>query len=77
MVHFVEWTTGWARKRQKAAKKAEKQGASGPLRRVDHWLLCEFYKQSKKQLALIASCFFYSFGAGYLTAFLTNFSRII
>ncbi len=38
VVHFVEWTTGWAVKRQKATKKAENQGASGPLCLVDHWL---------------------------------------
>ena len=38
VVHSAKWTTGWAEKRQKATKKAEKKGASGPLRRVDHWL---------------------------------------
>ena len=44
VAHSAEWTTGWARKRRKATKQAGKPGASGPLRRVDHWLLCEFYK---------------------------------
>ena len=36
VVHSAAWTTGWARERRKATKEAEKQGASGPLRRVDH-----------------------------------------
>ena len=38
MVHSVEWTTGWAGNLGKGQKTGALPEASGPLRRVDHWL---------------------------------------
>ena len=38
VVHFEEWTTGWAGNWGKGPKWRALSGASGPLRRVDHWL---------------------------------------
>ena len=38
MVHFGEWTTSSVRNPGKGRETGGKPGASGPLRRVDHWL---------------------------------------
>ena len=47
MVHSVEWTTSLGRKDGKGPKPRGSRGASGPLRRVDHWLRVKRRKRAK------------------------------
>ena len=47
VVHFGEWTTGWAGNWGKGQKLGDLSGASGPLWRVDHWLGRELGKRAE------------------------------
>ena len=50
VAHFVEWTTGSARKPGKRLKLGQKLRASGPLWRVDHWLGRKWGKRAETEV---------------------------